>query len=73
MFPSPIDLTVPDPCDQVRIVSRIVPAVASEGSPAVRDVRWNETCRKTPDNMAFPVNFGRFDGAALVATQWSRH
>jgi hypothetical protein len=59
MFPSPIDLTVPDPWDQVRIVSRIAPAVASEGSP-VRDARGNETCRKTPDNVAFRRQFLTF-------------
>jgi hypothetical protein len=47
MFPSPIDLTVPDPPDQVRIVSRIAPSVASEGSPAARTANENETHRKT--------------------------
>jgi hypothetical protein len=41
MFPSPIDLTVPDPWDQVRIVSRIAPAVASEA------VRWRVTSGET--------------------------
>jgi hypothetical protein len=46
MFPSPIDLTVPDPPGQVGIVSRIAPAVASEGSLAARDANKNETCRK---------------------------
>jgi len=48
MFLSLIDLTVPDLCDQVRIVSRIAPAVASEGAPAMCDARRNETCRKHP-------------------------
>jgi len=41
-------LTVPDRWDQVRIVSRIAPVVASEGSPAVRGAGENGTCRKTP-------------------------
>jgi len=38
---------LPDPRDQVRIVSRIAPSVASEGSPAVRSADENETHRKT--------------------------
>jgi hypothetical protein len=60
MFPSPIDLTVPDLCDQVRIVSRIAPAVASEGSAAVRVAHESETSRKTPDNVAFRRQFLTF-------------
>jgi hypothetical protein len=52
MFPSPLDLTVPDQ-DQERIVSRITPSVASERGPAMHAVIEGESCRKMPKNKAF--------------------
>jgi hypothetical protein len=64
MFPSPIDLTAPGPRDQVRIVSRIAPFVASEGNPAALAANENETPGKTPENMLFRRQF--------LAFWWSR-
>jgi hypothetical protein len=68
MFPSPLDLTVPDQ-DQERIVSRITPSVASERGPTMHAVIESESCRKMPKNKAFRVQLLRFCNVALVATQ----
>jgi hypothetical protein len=67
MFPSPIDVLFLTN-DQVRIVSRIAPSVASEdGSGRVSRLTESPAgCRKS---MANGVKFLRFPGAALVATQ----
>jgi hypothetical protein len=60
MFPSPIDLTVPDPRDQVRIVSRIALSVASDRSGAVHGANESENYRKPPENAAFGRQFLTF-------------
>jgi len=68
MFPSPLDLTVPDQ-DQERIVSRITLSVASERGPAMHAVIEGESAGKCRKTRLSAVQLLRFCNVALVATQ----